>query len=143
MSAFRREFGLDLSSSNLAELFVALELNLRFPEATNQRGFDLIDQNGARYQVKRRSPSTHNIDINNFTFDYLVVVQLGDDWLPVVMWKAAVSDIQPLCTRRENFRKFQLSQVEFRSVAKELQFTRVLQLIRQSEPEAGTTSQHA
>ena len=103
----------------------------------------MMDRSGGRYQVKRRSPSTHNIDINNFTFDYLVVVQLGGDFLPIVMWKAAVSDIQPLCTRRENFRKFQVSQVEFRSVAEELQFSRVLQLLRQAEPEAGTTSQHA
>ena len=51
---FKREFNRDLTVSLLAELYVALELDLLPASLSNQQGFDLIGPDGKRYQVKQR-----------------------------------------------------------------------------------------
>ncbi len=67
---FKREFNRNLTPSLLAELFVALELDLLPASLTNQQGFDLIGPDGKRYQVKQRALSVLNVDLNNFDFDF-------------------------------------------------------------------------
>jgi hypothetical protein len=78
--AFKRVFNRDLTPSILAELYVALELGLAPTQLCNQSGFDLMSCDGVRYQVKHRHADVLNVDLNNFDFDYLVLVNMGDDY---------------------------------------------------------------
>jgi hypothetical protein len=83
MYSFRTKFGVELSFSRLCEIYVALQLGLPLPDRDNTQGFDLRGADGTRYQVKGRSAATLNLDINNFEFDYVVLVNLSDDYRPV------------------------------------------------------------
>ncbi|HLM83358.1 MAG TPA: hypothetical protein VK302_22350 [Terriglobales bacterium] len=114
---FRTKFGVDLSYSNLCEIYVALQLGLPMPSRGNTRGFDLRGADGTRYQVKGRDATVLNVDINNFDFDYVVLVNLTDDYRPLGMWKLSVALARQLAVDRGKFNKFQLTQRAFKRAA--------------------------
>jgi hypothetical protein len=68
----------------------------------------------SRYQVKGRDVTVLNVDINNFDFDYVVLVKLSEDYRPSGMWKLSMDKIRSPCANREKFRKFQLTQKAFK-----------------------------
>ena len=107
---FKREFDRDLTPSMLAELYVALELDLTPAQLCNHPGFDLVGSDGRRYQIKQRGADVLNVDVNNFAFDYLVLVNLGDDYTLKGMWRLPVESAQKLFVFREKFRKYQATQ---------------------------------
>ncbi|MBZ5636901.1 MAG: hypothetical protein LAO55_27575 [Acidobacteriia bacterium] len=107
---FKREFKRDLTASLLAELYVAMELDLLPATISNQQGFDLIGGDGKRYQVKHRGCDVLNVDVNNFDFDYLVLVNLAEDYRVEGMWMLPVENARALFVHREKFRKFQATQ---------------------------------
>lgn len=107
---FKREFNRDLTVSLLAELYVALELDLLPATLSNQQGFDLIGADGQRCQVKQRGCDVLNVDVNNFDFDYLVLVNLADDYSVRGMWKLPVEKARTIFVHREKFRKYQATQ---------------------------------
>ena len=107
---FKREFNRDLTASLLAELYVALELDLLPASASNQQGFDLIGADSKRYQVKQRACDVLNVDVNNFDFDDLVLVNLTDDYRVNGMWRLPVEKARALFVHREKFRKYQATQ---------------------------------
>lgn len=117
MSSFKIKFGIELSFSNLCEIYVALLLELPMPSRGNTKGFDLLSKEGTRYQVKGRDATVLNVDINNFDFDYIVLVNLSPDYRPAGMWKLSVGRIRSLCADRVKFRKFQLTQKAFKQAA--------------------------
>lgn len=117
MFSFRKKFGVELNLSNLCEIYVALQLGLAMPSRGNKMGFDLQGTDGTRYQVKGRQEGTLNVDINNFEFDYVVLVNLSDDYRPSGMWKLGMDSIRSLCAERGKFRKFQLTQRAFKKAA--------------------------
>lgn len=123
---FRREFNRDLSSSMLAELYVALELDLLPASVPNQQGFDLIAADGKRYQVKQRGIDVLNVDVNNFDFDFLVLVNLADDYRVRGMWRLPVQKARELFVHREKFRKYQATQKCVRENAEALILSQVL-----------------
>ena len=110
IAAFKRAFGRDISASFIAELYAARELGLQLAEGACNAGADAIDAMGKRYQIKFRDPSTLTVDLNNFDFDHLVLVNLDDDYVLSGMWSAPVEDVKALATFREKFRKYQVSQ---------------------------------
>jgi len=114
---FRAQFGVELSFSRLCEIYVAVQLELPMPNRGNTRGFDLRSIDGTRYQVKGRDATTLNVDINNFDFDYLVLVNLSEDFRPSGMWKLSAVKLKTLCAARGDFRKFQLTQKAFKQDA--------------------------
>lgn len=114
---FKRVFGRDLTPSVLAELYVALELNLGPVPRPNEPGFDLLSGDGKRYQVKARSPDTLNVDVNNFDFDYLVLVNMSDDYRVTGMWRLEAARARALFVHREKFRKYQATQKSIKSAA--------------------------
>jgi|ERR1700722_5197763 hypothetical protein len=107
---FKREFNRDLTPSLLAELYVVLELDLTPAELCNHVGFDLLGRDGKRYQVKQRWYDVLNVDVNNFDFDFLVLVNLSDDYMLKGMWRLPVEVAQELFVFREKFRKYQATQ---------------------------------
>ena len=117
LCTFRTKFGVELSFSNLCEIYVALELGLPMPSKGNTRGFDLRSSDGTRYQVKGRDASVLNVDINNFDFDYIVLVNLTDDYRPLGMWKLRVDQARELAADRGKYNKFQLTQKAFKQAA--------------------------
>lgn len=69
---FRRAFGAPFSENLLAEVYAAQQLGLEICMGNNA-GFDAVDPEGQRYQIKNRSVKTLNLDVNNFDFDHLMV----------------------------------------------------------------------
>jgi hypothetical protein len=122
---FKREFNRDLTVSLLAELYVALELDLLPASLSNQQGFDLIDAEGKRYQVKQRGCDVLNVDVNNFDFDYLVLVNLTEDYAVQGMWRLPVEKARALFVHREKFRKYQATQKSVKHIADALSLTKV------------------
>lgn len=117
ISAFKRAFGRDLSADFLAELYVARELGLILPDRCNQPGCDAVDSTGIRYQIKHRSVSTLNVDVNNFDFDHIVLVNMDDEYQLIGMWRLPVERARALFVHREKYRKFQLTQEGFKRQA--------------------------
>jgi hypothetical protein len=107
---FKREFKRELTPSVLAELYVALELDLSPAQLCNNPGFDLLGSDGKRYQVKHRSVETLNVDVNNFDFDFLALVNMGDDYALKGIWLLPVGKARELFVFREKFRKYQATQ---------------------------------
>jgi hypothetical protein len=107
---FKREFNRDLTPSVLAELYVARELDLAPAELCNHPGYDLLSSDGKRYQVKQRGEDVLNVDVNNFDFDYLVLVNLRKDYSLKGMWRLPAAEAQKLFVFREKFRKYQAAQ---------------------------------
>jgi len=117
LCSFRTKFGVELSFSNLCEIYVALQLGLPMPDRGNTKGFDLRGADGTRYQVKGRDATVQNVDINNFDFDYVVLVNLTDDYRPLGMWKLSVDQARQLAADRGKYNKFQLTQKSFKQAA--------------------------
>ena len=123
---FKREFNRDLTPSILAELYVALELDLAPAQLCNHPGFDLVGRDGKRYQVKQRGCDVLNVDVNNFDFDYLVLVNLSEDYALKGMWRLPVGVAQELFVFREKFRKYQATQKSVKSRAEVLKLSAVV-----------------
>ena len=121
MADFRQIFGRPLETSIVAEIHVALLLNLEICHAVNQPGYDALSADGKRYQIKYRGKGTQNVDVNNFEFDELILVNLDDDYQPIGIWRLSVQQARTLFTSREDFRKYQVSQKKFKENAKRIQ----------------------
>jgi len=117
---FKREFNRDLTPSVLAELYVARELGLVPVDLCNHPGYDLLGDDGMRYQVKQRGENVLNVDVNNFDFDYLMLVNLGEDYALKGMWGLHVDDARKLFVFREKFRKYQATQRAVKAAAGEV-----------------------
>jgi hypothetical protein len=122
---FKREFNRDLTPSVLAELYVARELDLVPAELCNHPGYDLLGSDGKRYQVKQRGGEVLNVDVNNFDFDYLVLVNMGEDYSLTGMWQLPVEAAQRLFVFREKFRKYQATQKSVKAIADSVKLKKV------------------
>ena len=120
MARFRTIFGRDLQPSFVAELYAAKELGLKVNLAGNEPGHDAVDRLGMRYQVKYRSPETLNVDVNNFDFDYLVLVNLDAEYRLRGMWRITTEQAEAAFVWREKFRKYQATQASVKRVAETL-----------------------
>ena len=100
MSAFKLAFGRDPSADFVAELYATREFDLQLPHRRNEPGYDAVDSSGRRYQVKLRSPTTQNVDINNFDFDYIVLVNLDDGYLLTGLWRLDAATAQAIFVHR-------------------------------------------
>ena len=61
-------------------------------------------------QIKGLRGGTQNVDTRNFDFDYLVLVNLSNDYRPTGMWKLDVAKARSIFVERVTFRKYQLTQ---------------------------------
>jgi hypothetical protein len=122
---FKRDFNRDLSPSVLAELYVARELGLVPVDLCNHPGYDMLGDDGKRYQVKQRGENVLNVDVNNFDVDYLMLVNLGDDYVLKGMWRLHVDDARKLFVFREKFRKYQATQKAVKAKGNEVGFKSV------------------
>jgi len=120
MAKFKEIFGRDLTPSFIAELYAADKLNLDISPTKNEAGFDAIDSLGKRYQIKYRYPETLNVDVNNFDFDYVVLVNVDDKYVLNGMWLATKEQAKEIFTWRKKFRKYQATQEKFKSVSKNI-----------------------
>ena len=121
LSAFKRAFGRDLSADFLAALYVAQKLGLSLPARCTEPGCDGIDERtGKRYQVKHRTPTTLNIEVNDFAFDFLVLVNLNEDYSPGGMWLLPKERLQELCVARDKYLKHQITQARFKREAERI-----------------------
>ncbi len=116
MADFKAAFGRGLSSDFVAEVYAANALGLKIVEL-NQAGYDALGSGNERYQIKFRSLQTLNVDINNFDFDYLVLVNLDENYQLMGMWRITVAQAKEIFTERAKFRKYQATQGKVKSVA--------------------------
>lgn len=118
MAKFKRTFGRGVDSSVVAELYVAKELGLQICTGINEPGYDALGPDGERYQIKFRN--AQNVDVNNFDFDYLVLVNLDDDYRLIGAWRITVAQAHEIFTWRAKFRKHQATQAQVKSVAERI-----------------------
>ena len=120
MAEFREVFGGDLTPDLVAEVYAADKLGLELCERRNAPGFDALDREGRRYQIKYRSPATLNLDVNNFDFDYIVLVNLDARCEVDGMWLATMAQAKAIFASRDKFRKSQVTQNRFKAVAQRI-----------------------
>ena len=108
MAEFKRVFGRDLKPDFIAELYAAKELQLELVEGPNAFGWDATDKSGLRYQVKQRN--AQNVDVNNFEFDFLILVNLDEAYRLVGLWKMTRDQAKSIFVWRERHRKYQTTQ---------------------------------
>ncbi len=120
MADFRRAFSKSLSADFIAEILAAKHLGLSVCIGTNQPGFDAVDPAGLRYQVKNRAIGTPIVDLNNFDFDYLVLVNLDDDYRLAGMWRITAAQAQAITTFRPDYRKYQTTQNKVKGIGEHL-----------------------
>ena len=120
MAKFRKTFGRSLEPSFVAELHVAMKLGLEISSEVNMPGYDAVSTDGKRYQIKYRSKNTLNVDINNFEFDYIILVNLNEDYQPIGMWQLNTGQAKNTFTPRDKFRKYQTTQNMFKKIAKRI-----------------------
>jgi len=57
------------------------------------------------------------IDLNNFDFDYIVLVNLDADYRLGGVWRLTVDQVRAFCAHRPKFRKHQVTQAQFKREA--------------------------
>ena len=117
LAAFKHTCGRDATPGFVAELYAAREFNLMLLKSANAPGADATDANGKRYQVKYRSPDVLNIDLNNFDFDYIVLVNVDADYRLAGIWRLTVDRVRAMCVYRAKFQKHQVTQARFKDEA--------------------------
>lgn len=120
MADFKRVFSRDLQPSFIAELYAAEKLNLEINLSSTEPGFDAIDSSGNLYEIKYRSLTTLNVDVNNFDFDFLILVNLDDHYRLIEMWRLTSDQAKRIFIYREKYRKYQATQVKFKSAGEKL-----------------------
>ena len=118
LAKFQRAFGRRLSVDFIAELYAARELKLSLVRTGNAPGYDAVDTQGGRYQIKFRN--AQNVDLNNLDFDHLVLVSLDDEYHLVELWRTTVSKAREIFTWREKYRKYQATQTQVKKVAERI-----------------------
>jgi hypothetical protein len=109
---WKRRFGRRLGvTPELAELYACQKLGLtRMPP--ENRGFDAIDQEGKRYQIKGRAPDRGDT-VNpqgrvgrfvNFDFDYALLVTLDSALQCREIWRASAESLKVEQARVRNER---------------------------------------
>ncbi len=120
MAEFKQVFGKTLSADFIAELYVATHFGLSLSEGNNQAGYDVISPEGVRYQVKNRAITTLNVDMNNFDFDYLVLVNMNENYQLTGMWRITAALAQEFSVFRQDFRKYQVTQKKLKLVGEQV-----------------------
>lgn len=119
MAEFKSVFQRDVDKSFVAELYTAEKFGLKINSKENEPGFDAIDVTGKRYEIKYRKP-TSILDINNFDFDYIVLVNLDDNYQLTGMWLATANQAKEISSWREGYRKYQATQTKFKRIAEKV-----------------------
>lgn len=99
---------------NLAKSYVAEKFGLKTSGIGTGRGNVVEDQNGKRYRIMYRAPSTTNADTPEFDFDHIVLVNLDDKYKLAGMWRLTVYQAREIFTERPNFGKYQVTQKKFK-----------------------------
>lgn len=118
MAEFRKTFGRPLSPDFVAELYVARLLNLEVHKLPNQPGYDAVDKDGLRYEVKERN--AQNVDLNSFDFDFLVLVNLDLDYHLTGIWRLSKEVAESIFMWREKFHKYQATQDKIKAHAQKI-----------------------
>ncbi len=119
MAKFKHAFHRELTPDFVAELYVARELNLQLRDGPNEKGYDAIGEDGKRYEIKERN--AQNVDLNGYDFDFVVLVNLDDNYQLFGMWKMGVETARKIFVwRGDKFRKFQTTQVKFKQNAERI-----------------------
>ncbi len=119
MASFKAAFGRALSGDVVAELYTAEKLSLKVM-GLNQPGYDALGPNNERYQIKYRSAQTQNVDLNSFDFDYLVLVNLDEDYSLTGMWRISRAQAREIFVERPDLHKYQATQKKVKSIAETL-----------------------
>ena len=115
MASFKAVFGRGLSADLVAELYAAEALKLKVV-GMSKPGYDALGPNGERYQIKYRTAQTLNVDINNFEFDFLILVNLEESYRLKEMWRLSRQQAETVFVERQGFRKYQATQSKIKSV---------------------------
>ena len=114
MTSFRETFGRPLDEHFVAALHVALNMDIMLTDEADSAGYDAVDKDGKRYQIKYRSPDALNVDVKDFDFDYLVLVNLNENYQLAGMWKMPALRAEGIFAYKDDSKHFQTTQVRYR-----------------------------
>lgn len=117
LAAFKKTFGRDASPAFVAELLAAQQFELKLHDGCNEPGSDGLDASGRRYQIKHRAPGTGNIDLNNFAFDFIVLVNVDENYGVTGIWRMDQTRAKTSFVHRPDYRRYQLTQTAFKKAA--------------------------
>ncbi len=117
LATFKRAFGRDASPGFVAELQAAREFGLCLHSGPNARGADAVDAAGLRYQIKFRGTGTLNVDISNFEFDFIVLINMDENYALGGIWRMDQKKAREIFAHREEYRKYQVTQRSFKNAA--------------------------
>lgn len=120
MTEFKRTFGKDPSASFIAELYVAEHFELELLKGQTNKGYDAVSPDGLRYQITYRETNVPQVDINNFDFDYLILVTLDESYHLTGMWSVTQAQAKDIFVQREKYRKYQTTQSRIKAVGQKI-----------------------
>ena len=121
MILFRHTYKRELTVGNLAEVFAAQHLGLELMSGANHPGYDACDrQKGRWYQIKYRAVGTQNVEVYNFDFDYLLLVNLDIDYQPSGIWQLTLAQVRQLYAQKPNTKLYQASQKTVKAIGERL-----------------------
>ncbi len=122
MVAFRAQFGTDLSVGALGEVLAAGALGLTLTAETTTPGYDALGPSGERVQIKYRAASAPSVDMNNFDFDTLVLVNLTDDYQVGGLWRITAAQAREIAAERigDGYHRYQTTQARIKEIGERL-----------------------
>ena len=119
MAEFRKAFNRDLEPSFIAELYAAEKLELEIFPSKTMPGYDALDKAGKRYQIKYRSPMTQNVDINNYDFDLLILINLDENYRLCGIWRISVDQAKKYSLGERNIENIKQLKIKLSTSQKE------------------------
>jgi hypothetical protein len=103
----KRKLGI---TGEVGEVFACKQFGLKLILDSQSAGFDAIDKNGSRVQIKtRRSESGKSLrDLTRLSrfsrheFDYCLLLLLDENYQIYELWKADYKDLLPLIEKQKN-----------------------------------------
>jgi len=96
-------------TAEVGEILACYHLKLRLCVDPRAQGYDAVDQNGRRVQIKTRRSESEGLPrdagrigtFSNHVFDYVVLVLLDHEYRLAEMWRANYRDIWPLVAKQK------------------------------------------
>ena len=118
---YNRRFGKSLGiTGEVGEYKASRLLNLKRAQGNINKGFDAIDTQGKKVQIKTRIYSRNSertSAFTNFGFDYALLVLLSDKYEITEIYKARCKDIQEKIAN-QSYKKPALSIRDFKRISK-------------------------
>ncbi len=102
----KRKLGI---TGEIGEILACKEMNLKLALDSNNPGYDALDENNKKVQIKACRSETHDISPNKsnigsfskHSYDYALMILLGRNYKIKEIWKADYSKLEPILSKKK------------------------------------------